>query len=394
MRKIVIMILTAVLVLNMATPAFSSSAPEKAEADPNAWRNAYLNYISNQSGSVNQSELEIMTYSLMYITDDEIPALYIYSGIEANGGWFCWFNGSEVVDEMTVFSVYRYVEGSNIYSVLCGRMGQYYEYFGKFVDGQLEQLASCEYGGDWGVPFDRDTDVQSVNTYYWNDDVVSREEYAARRNALIDPTQPIREVSGYDGISYDEICQELLSGIEGSADDDVVSGVYLDTSMEPAFASQIAFDGKNRTFIFNINLLEAWGTARGSYVMDSSGIIDCKIEEMDFDYGRFANLTDINISFYGDSITFLDSVWQNYCGPNFQSTGQSFCVEPDSGMATITGDAVRVRSGPSTDYRIFAELFSGDQVQIIGRSGDWYQIKYNGDYMIEGFMSAEYVAKN
>lgn len=56
----------------------------------------------------------------------------------------------------------------------------------------------------------------------------------------------------------------------------------------------------------------------------------------------------------------------------------------------ITGNNVRLRSGPSTSAGILGELFYGNVVTITGTSGDWTQVIYNGQ---AGYVYSQYVAK-
>lgn len=64
-------------------------------------------------------------------------------------------------------------------------------------------------------------------------------------------------------------------------------------------------------------------------------------------------------------------------------------VDPDAWCAgKITGSLVNLRSGPGTDYSAVTSLSRGTGVTIIGKSGEWYKVKYgsrsgyvHGDYM-------------
>ncbi len=52
-------------------------------------------------------------------------------------------------------------------------------------------------------------------------------------------------------------------------------------------------------------------------------------------------------------------------------------VTPASGRATVSWEVALVRSGPSRDGKVVARILSGTRVVVTGRSGDWYQIKYD-----------------
>lgn len=47
--------------------------------------------------------------------------------------------------------------------------------------------------------------------------------------------------------------------------------------------------------------------------------------------------------------------------------------------ATISGDRVNVRNGPGTEYDVVTQFVAGQQLQIIGRYGDWLQVRESID---------------
>ena len=65
------------------------------------------------------------------------------------------------------------------------------------------------------------------------------------------------------------------------------------------------------------------------------------------------------------------------------SSGAVFASE---GIVNHTG--VRMRTGPSTQTEIITNLSSGDRVEIIERSGNWYRIRHNDTL---GYMHSDYV---
>jgi len=56
---------------------------------------------------------------------------------------------------------------------------------------------------------------------------------------------------------------------------------------------------------------------------------------------------------------------------------------------TITGNAVNFRTGPSTSNSSICKLNKGNQVEYIGKSGEWANVKYNGNV---GYVHANYVS--
>ena len=61
------------------------------------------------------------------------------------------------------------------------------------------------------------------------------------------------------------------------------------------------------------------------------------------------------------------------------------------GTGVITGNYVRMRSGPSTSYTILGTYNSGTKMSITGASGDWYAVNYNGQ---SGYVYKQYLSQS
>ncbi|HEX4861939.1 MAG TPA: SH3 domain-containing protein [Rhizomicrobium sp.] len=59
---------------------------------------------------------------------------------------------------------------------------------------------------------------------------------------------------------------------------------------------------------------------------------------------------------------------------------------------TVTGDAVNLRSGPSTDAAVLAQLSRGDQVSEVSRNGDWVEVVTVAASPTGGYVSGQYLA--
>ncbi len=59
------------------------------------------------------------------------------------------------------------------------------------------------------------------------------------------------------------------------------------------------------------------------------------------------------------------------------------------GTGTLTGTDVRMRSGPSTKYKILGTYDKGIKMSVIGAKGSWYKVKYNGT---TGYVTSEYMS--
>lgn len=58
------------------------------------------------------------------------------------------------------------------------------------------------------------------------------------------------------------------------------------------------------------------------------------------------------------------------------------------GLVTNVSTNLRIREGAGTEYKIIGYLVNGQTIEIIGETGNWYNIKYNN---IIGFVSKEYI---
>ena len=63
-------------------------------------------------------------------------------------------------------------------------------------------------------------------------------------------------------------------------------------------------------------------------------------------------------------------------------------LEEMNSSGYVSGNYVRFRTGPSTNYSIIATLNYGTAVQVLGKTNGWYKISYNGS---TGYMSGDYI---
>lgn len=62
--------------------------------------------------------------------------------------------------------------------------------------------------------------------------------------------------------------------------------------------------------------------------------------------------------------------------------------KPMDKIGTISGNGVRMRSGPGTSYSVVGYYNKGIQVNVTGQTGNWYAVTYKG---LKGYISADYV---
>ncbi len=60
-----------------------------------------------------------------------------------------------------------------------------------------------------------------------------------------------------------------------------------------------------------------------------------------------------------------------------------------SGIGFVTASALRLRTGPSTDYDTIDYAYNGDAVVVLGHEGNWYHVIFN---LQEGYMHDAYLS--
>ncbi len=64
---------------------------------------------------------------------------------------------------------------------------------------------------------------------------------------------------------------------------------------------------------------------------------------------------------------------------------------PEAGIGYCSVESLVVRGGPGTDYYGIGGLKYGEQVEILGRVGDWFQIAFRPGPEGVGYVSAQYI---
>lgn len=63
--------------------------------------------------------------------------------------------------------------------------------------------------------------------------------------------------------------------------------------------------------------------------------------------------------------------------------------EVDFATGIVTADLLNVRSGPSTEYDVIAQVRKNEYIRIFAGIGSWYIVQIEGDYI--GAVSQKYV---
>ena len=84
----------------------------------------------------------------------------------------------------------------------------------------------------------------------------------------------------------------------------------------------------------------------------------------------------------GNSTSDNNSNGSTNTKPNTPTTFKGEVINADAGL--------RVRAGASTSSSILGHIYTGSKVDVIGESGSWYKINYNGK---EAYVSKDYIKK-
>lgn len=178
-----------------------------------------------------------------------------------------------------------------------------------------------------------------------------------------------------------------------------LSGLYTE---DAGRGSQFLFCAEDSSFIFTVNTMEAYETFSGDYMMAdaNNGTVYCNITKRSIWYGESEgdtsplNLTSISLAVGDGQIRVLHQTLSVQDNETFTYAGE-VPITLESAAATVTGDGVRIRSGPGTEYTEVWRFDSGTPVTVTGRCGDWYRVDYSvDDLTLTGFMSAQYVSLN
>ncbi len=58
---------------------------------------------------------------------------------------------------------------------------------------------------------------------------------------------------------------------------------------------------------------------------------------------------------------------------------------------SLSGNHVRVRRGPSMEYRTLTEASAGDKIEFLGKKNGWYRVRVNG---VEGYLNGGFVSSS
>ena len=140
------------------------------------WREAYRNYLKK----ANDRDWNYVDIFLFYLDDDNIPEMYIRTGVYATGDSVCYYDGINVQEKIVGSSgrmMYYPEKGLFYYSG--GHQGVYPTDVYEFKDRQLTLIG---HGCKLVDPYN-----EGSVRYSWNDIPVSEQEYMSQIDMLVDP---------------------------------------------------------------------------------------------------------------------------------------------------------------------------------------------------------------
>lgn len=207
-------------------PAAEEAARENADAPAQEknWQQLYLEYFEEEQREMDESRrerglesadfLDLFTYSLIYVNDDEIPELAMDSGFSAGGTLILTCGNGQVDEWMARRGNFDYIERGNQIHNPGGLMGTYYDRIATIENGVWVDAAEGNYG-DPPEGVVQDEEGNFVYEYFWEEEPVTEEEYVERLNAVYDTDKAVYPERWYIG---EELVSILRTGDMISAD--------------------------------------------------------------------------------------------------------------------------------------------------------------------------------
>lgn len=113
----------------------TTKAPETEAPFSEPWRQAYADYVKKAAKEGYNS------FNLIYVDNDDVPELFLGSGIEATGERLCTYHNGKIV-EQTLYRTYStsYIENSGLIQNYYGSQGCYGIEIYKLENGKFTML--------------------------------------------------------------------------------------------------------------------------------------------------------------------------------------------------------------------------------------------------------------
>ena len=179
-----------------------------------SWNEGYLDYLDKTT----PEGYDDISYSFIYVDDDDIPELVVDTGFEAGGCQIVAYHDGTVNVLQTARLYFTYIEKSGLLCNTDGHMGYYYDNVYSLEDGTWK----CILSGDWTEysdledPKDEEEYVDSmVRKYYISEEEVDEKTYGERIDAVYDRTSA-KEPEHY--LRIDDVRAYISTGKLASAE--------------------------------------------------------------------------------------------------------------------------------------------------------------------------------
>ena len=172
------------------------------------WRNAYLDYLNSDTNVPNSSETQ---YTLIYLDNDDIPELFIDTGVEAGGQTIISFYDGKVIEQHFSRLGSQYIEKTGLVYTNTGHMDYYPLTITKLENGVFTEIGSgVSYvsSEDWEKMLE-DENYPYTLTFEWEGDKVSEAQFNANVAELYNLEQSKYPDNFY---TYDEVIHVIESG--------------------------------------------------------------------------------------------------------------------------------------------------------------------------------------
>lgn len=171
------------------------------EGNQEPWQQAYVEYLRKDSEPAAQKG-----YTLITMSDDEIPQLVEVGIDEATGCRIVYYAGGEVRTAQLNRLYFSYIPGGNLLCNSEGLMDTYYDLVYSIVDGEMTLIASGFYGAEDNSNVQFDDEGDPIYKYEWNGVEMSKEEYGNELQSVYDISRAVSY--DYDNLySADEIIE-------------------------------------------------------------------------------------------------------------------------------------------------------------------------------------------
>lgn len=176
------------------------TAIEETPATPiqgdDAWKKAYIDFLFENDC------IYLTRCKLIHINNDNIPELLIIQNAEGSQ-ILCSYDNNQVIS-LHLWNLH-YIEGQNLFLDSGGRMDYYYDIVYSMEDGAFVKQHSGLFGLiDAEYPL-----VDRTYEYYWNDTLVSEQEYKQLLHTAVDDR--LAKTHTYDSSDqFGEIAKEII----------------------------------------------------------------------------------------------------------------------------------------------------------------------------------------